>query len=185
MRGIDADLERLQPVALKQPLERERVLVRGNEAVEGRECRRLAFTDKGEQHAAALDDLVGVLADALAQLAASGFRWRFQARAVAIEQPAVERAAQAAVFQAPEAQVRAAVRAVAVEHAVLAVLVAKHDKVLAHQANRAHRALSLELIDQRHRLPVLPQQAATGGIRADARHKFVLFSGHHDGGVSC
>ena len=64
------------------------------------------------------DDRVGALPDALAQPAALGLGRRLQALAAHVEQPAVERAAQAAVFQPAVGEIRAAMRAVAVEQSV-------------------------------------------------------------------
>src|SRR5205807_3245411 len=69
VRRVDADLERLQPVAIPVALERERVLRRRDERVEMRERRRLALAEIGEEDAALLDDRIGAQTDVLAQAA--------------------------------------------------------------------------------------------------------------------
>ena len=53
MRRIDADFQRLQPVAVDLALEREGVAVGRDEAVDLRKRRRLAFAQIGPQDAAA------------------------------------------------------------------------------------------------------------------------------------
>lgn len=58
MRGIDADFQRLQPVAFDQPLECKRVGIRRNEAVDLRECGGLALAEIGPQDAALLHDRI-------------------------------------------------------------------------------------------------------------------------------
>ncbi len=66
--GIDADLQRLQPVAGHVALECEGVAVRCDEAIDLRKGRRLAFAEIGPEDAAALDHGVRALPDALAEL---------------------------------------------------------------------------------------------------------------------
>ena len=79
-----------------------------------------------------------------------------------VEQPAMEGAAQAAILQPAEGEVGAAMRAVAVDQAVAAFLVAEQHQIFAEQFDRAHRPRSLQLVDQRRRLPVHPHQLAAG-----------------------
>ena len=59
-----------------------------------------------------------------------------------VEQPAMEGAAQAAVFQPAEREVGAAMRAMPVDQAVAALLVAKQHQVFAEQFDRPDRARS-------------------------------------------
>ncbi len=113
MRRIDADLQRLQPVALDQALEGEGVVVGRDEAVEMRESRRLARPHIGEQDAALLDHRIGFLADIGAEIAAVRLGRRLQALAVDIELPAMERAAQAVGLKPAEGEVGAAMRTAA------------------------------------------------------------------------
>ena len=68
VRRIDADFQRLQPVAVHVALERKRVAVRRDEAVDLRKRRRLALAEIGQDDAALLDHGIGALLDALAQL---------------------------------------------------------------------------------------------------------------------
>jgi hypothetical protein len=70
----------------------------------------------------------------------------------------VEGAAQAAVLQPAEGEVGAAMRAVALDQAVAALLVAKQHQIFAEQFDRLDRARPLQLVDQRRRLPVHPHQ---------------------------
>src|SRR5262249_49373707 len=95
---IDADLERLQPVALDHALECEGVAGRRDEAVEMRERRRLAGPEIGEQDAVLFHDRIRLLRDVGAEIAVVRFGRSFEALAVDIEQPAVKRATQAAVL---------------------------------------------------------------------------------------
>ena len=123
VRRIDADLQRLQPVAVPVALEGEGVGVRRGEAVEMRERGRLAGAQPGEQDPASLGHGIRALPDVLAHPAALRLAGRLQAFAGHVEQPAVERAAHAAVFPAAVGEVGLPVRAMAVEQAVFIVLI--------------------------------------------------------------
>jgi len=182
MCRVDAHLERLQPVAFEQALEREGVAVGRDEAVELGEGRGLALADVGEDHAALLDHRIGRLLDAGAQLAGGGLGRGLEAVALGVEQPAVEGAAQAAVLEPAEGEVGAAVRAVAVEHAELAVLVTEQDEVLPHELHRLDRARTRQFVGQGHRLPVPAQQLAGGGAGSDAGDEIVLLCADHRAG---
>ena len=162
MRGIDADLERLQPVAAEQALEREGMAIRRNKTVDFRKCRRLAFAEIGPEDSALLNHRVGALRDVLAQHGVPGLGGCFEALARHVEQPAVEGAAQAAILQAAEGKVGAAMRAMALDQAVTSLLIAKQHEILAQQFDRLDRARSLQLVDQRRRLPVHPHQFPAG-----------------------
>ena len=124
-------------------------------------------------------DRIGALAHALAEHAALGLGRRFQALAVDVEQPAMEQAAQAAILQAAIGEVGAAMRAVAVEQAVAAALVAEQHEVLAEHAHRLGRPLLGKLVGERHRMPVMPHQRAAFGARPDAGDQLVLLGTHH------
>ena len=65
---------------------------------------------------------------------------RLQALARDVEQPAMEGAAQAAVLQPAEGEVGAAMRAMPVDQAVAALLVAEQHQVFAEQVDRLDRA---------------------------------------------
>ena len=181
MRGIDADLERLQPVAVDHALERERMGIGRGEAIEVREGRRLALAHIGEQDPAALHHRIGLLPDVGAHAAAFGLGRRLQALSRHVEQPAVEGAAQAALLQPAVGEIGAAVRAGARDQAVAAVLVAEQHEVLAEQAQRLDRAISGELVNKRGRLPVAPHQLARGRAGAGAGDEIVLLGAQHAG----
>ena len=123
-------------------LEGEGMAVRRDEAVDLRKRRRLAFAEISPEDAALLDHGIGALLDALAQVRALRLRRRLQALAGDVEQPAMERAAQAAMFEPAEGEVGAAMRAVAVDQAVAAVLVAKQHEIFAEQLAPAGPAAS-------------------------------------------
>ena len=58
---------------------------------------------------------------------------RLQALARGVEQPAMERAAQAAVLQPPEGEIGAAMRAMPLDQAMAAGFVAEQHEILAEQ----------------------------------------------------
>src|SRR5512142_1551301 len=111
VRRIDADFERLQPVAVDVALECEGVAARCDKTIDLRKGRRLAFAEIRPEDAALLHHRIGALPDALAELRVLRLGWRLQALAGRVEQPAVEGAAQAAVFQPPEGEIGATMRA--------------------------------------------------------------------------
>src|SRR4029077_19348139 len=97
VRRVDAYFECLQPVAIDVALERERMAVRCDEAVDLRKRRRLAFAKVSPQDAALLDHGIGSLLDSFAEVRALRLRGRLDALAGRVEQPAMEPAAQAAI----------------------------------------------------------------------------------------
>jgi hypothetical protein len=92
--------------------------------------------------------------------------------AVHVEQPAVVRAAQAAVLHAAQRQVGAAVRAAAVDQADPVLVVSEQHQVLAEQAYGLRRGAGRQGIDQGNGLPVAAQQLT--GRRAGAGLREVL-----------
>src|SRR5579872_3920971 len=88
-------------------------------------------------------------------------------------------AAQSAMFEPAEGQIRSAMRAVTFDQAVASLCVAKENKVFAEQLHRPYGTWSFELIEQRRRLPVHPHQLAAGVLRAGACDQVVLFLAHH------
>jgi hypothetical protein len=92
----------------------------------------------------------------LRQSAVHGLGRRVQALAGHVEHPAVERAAQAAVFAPPKREVGAAVRTVSVQQAVAVLLVTEQHQVFAQQPYRLYGALARQLVDQ-------PPRAANTG----------------------
>ena len=185
MRRIDADLERLQPVAADVALERKRIGIGCDEAVDFRKRRRLAFAEIRPEDSALLDHGIRALLDALAQRRVFRLGGSFQALAGHVEQPAVERAAQAAVLKPPEGKVGAAMRAMAVDQAVTPLLVTKQHQILAEQFYGLDRARPLQLVDQRRRLPVHPHQFPARVLRPGPGYQVVLFLAHHGGASFC
>ena len=157
MHRIDADFERLQPVAIDHALEREGVRAGRDEAVEIRQRGRRARPQIGEQDAAPLDHRIGFLPDVLAQIAVVGLGGRLQTRAVHIEQPAMKRAAQAAILQPPIGEIGAAMRTMPPDQPVAPAVVLEDDEVLAEQPHRLHGTIACKFIHERGGLPVAAQ----------------------------
>ena len=84
--------------------------------------------------------------------------------------------AQAAILQPPESQVGAAMRAVTVEQAEAAGMVAEQEQVLAEGADGAGAG---QFIQQGDGLPIMPQHPATGGGGTDACEALVGFGEDH------
>src|SRR5438046_5348737 len=143
MRRVDADLERLQPVAVPVPLEREGVLVGRDEAVEPRKRRRLAGAEIGEEDAASFSERIRAQPDVLAKAACRGLGGRLEAFAAGVVKPAVERAAQTAVLEPAISEVRAAMRAVPLEQAV-SMPVLEQDQVFAEEPHCLHRTRAFQ-----------------------------------------
>src|SRR6201986_4473488 len=99
VRGVDADFERLQPVAVDVPLESKDMAVGRDEAVDLGESRRRTPAEISPQNAPLLDARIGALLDAFAQLRVPGLARRFQAWAGCVEKPAMEGQTPAAVFE--------------------------------------------------------------------------------------
>ena len=133
VRRIDADFERLQPVAVDVALECKGVAVGSDKAVDLGKRGRGALAEIGPEDAALLDHGIRALLDALAQRRACRLGRRFQALARDVKQPAVKGAAQAAVFEPAEGKVGAAMRAVPLDQAVAVFFVAKQHEILAEQ----------------------------------------------------
>ena len=172
---VDADFERLQPVAVDHALEGEGVGRRRDEAVEIGKRRRLAAAEIGPQDAALFDDRIGLLFEVGAEIAVVRLGRRLQALAVDVEQPAVKRAAQPAVFEPPVSEVGAAMRTMPADQPVAALVVLEGDEVLAEQPHRLDRPVAGQFIDQRGRLPVAPHQRAGGSAGPGASDEIVLF----------
>ena len=150
-----------------------------DEAIELWKFRRLARSHIGKQDPTLLLDRIGLLADIGGQPAPFRLGRRFQALPGDIEQPAVEGATQPAGFQAAERKISAAVRTGALDEAVPALRVAENYQAFAEEAHRLDRTVSLELIDEGRRLPIMPQQCAGGCAGADTRHLLILLGAQH------
>src|SRR5262245_13732164 len=176
---IDADLERLQPVAVDHTLECEGVAVRRDKAVEMRKRRRLARPEISKQDAALFHDRIRLLLDVGAEIAVVRFGRGFEALAVDIEQPAVKRATQAAVLETTVREISAAVRATTADQSVAATFVPEDDKVLAKQAHRFDGTIAGQFIDQCRRLPIASQQASRRRAGTGSGYEVVLLGAQH------
>src|SRR5260221_3661399 len=67
VRRIDADFQRLQPVAVDVALECKSMAIRRDKTVDLRKCRRLAFAEISPEDAAFLHHWIGALLDAFAE----------------------------------------------------------------------------------------------------------------------
>src|SRR5258708_21594239 len=184
VRRIDADFQRLQPVAVDVALECKSMAIRRDKTVDLRKCRRLAFAEISPEDAAFLHHWIGALLDAFAERRVLRLGRRFQALAARLEQPTVEGATQPAVFQPAERQIGAAMRAMALDQAVTALFIAKQHQILAQQFYRFDRTRPLQFIDQRRRLPVHPHQFPAGVLSPAPGQEVVLFLAHHGGVTS-
>src|SRR5690349_14655300 len=128
MRGIDADFEHLQPIAVDMALEGEGIGIGREEAVEIGKSRRLALAEIGENDPAALDRGMGAEPDAPTEIRI-GLRRRFEAVAVHVEEPAVEDAAKAAILGTTVSEIGATMRAMAVEQTKPPRFIAEEDEI--------------------------------------------------------
>src|SRR5262249_40658906 len=104
---------------------------------------------------------------------------RFQAPALDVEQPAVERASQSTLLQPAEGEIGPAVRAGALEQAVAALVVSEQHEVFAEKANGFDRPLARQFVEQRRRLPIAPHQLARGRAGAGAGDEIILLGAQH------
>jgi len=176
---VDAHFQRLQPVAVDHALEREGVGRGRRETVEVRKRRRRARPHIGKQDSALLHHRIGLVPDIGAHSATLGLGRRLQAAALDVEQPAVERAAQSTLFQPPEGEIGAAVRAGALEQAVTARVVPEQHEVFAEKANGLDRPVARQFVEQRRGLPVAPHQLARGRAGAGAGDAIILLGAQH------
>src|ERR1700752_5473409 len=93
VRRVDAEFQGLQPVAAPMALEGKGVAVGRDEGVNLRKSGRLAFSEIGPENTGLLDDRIGALLDALAELRADRLCRRLDALSGGIEKPSVKRAA--------------------------------------------------------------------------------------------
>src|SRR5436305_140814 len=94
----------------------------------------------------------------------------------------MERAAQPAILEPTEREIRAAMRAVAVDQAITPLRVAKQHQILAEQFYGFDGTWPLHLVDQRRRLPVHPHQFPARLARPGPGNQVVLLLAHHGGG---
>ena len=100
-------------------------------------------------------------------------------RPLAVEQPAVKRAAQPAILEPAERQVGAAMRDSRDRAGRAAGFVAEQDQILAQHPHRAERPLGGQFLGQRDGLPIKPLHRAARRTGADPHHPFILLGAHH------
>src|SRR6185437_8452061 len=156
---VDRVLLALEPVA-RDLGDRYLLVAPRVEAVPVRQFRRRVRAEVRPQQASLFLHRVGVDADLVAEapLGVPCLLERLvQAPAGVLEEPAVVVAAQAAVFHEAVRHVRAPVRTVPVDEAVVPAPVPEQREVLAEEPDRLY-VLLLELRGARDRMPVTPQQ---------------------------
>src|SRR3989454_3672106 len=181
MAGIDADLDRLQVVALLPPLGGD-AMRRGQmhplEVRQRRLPRRRAHV--GPDDAAQLHARVRLELDALAYAAFLRLGGQVHALAVHVVLPPVVRAAQPALLVAAEPQRHAAMGAELVDQADSSVRIAERDQLLSEQfyANGGAVALRQLPVEQRG-YPIAPEQLAHRRAGARAGQEYIHLLGQH------
>ena len=178
---IDAALQRLQPVAFLIALGNVALLLRNHAKLIFRQGRLLVGgAHVGPQHAAALDERIGLQLDLLGVTGFDRFGRHVDALARIVEFPAVIGTAQPAFLVAAEPERRAAMRTEFVDQAIVAVGVAEGDEALGQDLHAHRRAIVLrQLLRQQGWQPVAAEQVAHRGSRSGLRHEIVLFPGQH------
>ena len=179
MRRIQADLDRLQPVAIEVAFESKHVTVGGDKTIQRGQRRRRALAEKAEHDAAALLYWMRSLSDAAADAALERLAGSVEALPFGIEQPAVEQAAQAAILQTTECKVGTPVRTVAVQQSQASIRTSEQNQVVTQDAHGLYRTNALQLGSQRHRLPIAAQQLPRRRARPDPGQQIVLLPSHH------
>ena len=113
------------------------------------------------------------------KIAVLGLGWLFQTAAGAIEQPAMERTAQPAILDTPVSQIRPAMRTPPPNQRVAIIVFTIKNQILAHEPHRHRRPAGRQLLGQRRRLPIAPQQSTGLRLRRAPGHKLILFGGQH------
>jgi len=125
MSRIDADFERLQPIARNVPLEYEGVRCGRDKTIKVGKCRWLARPHVGKDDAVAFTDRISLVPNFGVERAALRLGRSFETLSAHVEQPAVKRAAQPSVFGPPEGEIGAAMRTRAIDKSIAPGSVAK------------------------------------------------------------
>ena len=118
--------------------------------------------------------------DIAAQVAVRGLRRRLQALALDVEQPAMEGAAQAAVFETSIGQVGAPMWAGAAEEPVASLLVAEDHELFSQKLHRLERPVTAEFVGQSRRLPKTPQHLSRRFVGTNAGDAIILVRAEHN-----
>ena len=176
---IDTDLKRLKPVALQMTFECKGVFFRGLETIHPVESRRLALAQESKNDPVTLHAGVIRGTDVIEIGAALGLTRLFQTLAAHVEQPAVKRTTDTAVFEAAVTKVRTPVRTVSIDQAQTTLLVPEKNQSFSKHRNTGQRSIPGKLFSQRHRLPVAPQQPTSWRTRTGPGGELILFCGQH------
>ncbi len=171
VRGVDAALERLQPVALLDHL--RHVTVRR---------RRLGPGELGQRRLEVrwVDGRIGRLADLVLEAQLFRLVHHVHATAADVELPAVVDAPETALLVASEEERRAPMRAVFVEETDAPFGVAERHQLLAQQLDAHRRAVGLgQLLREQRGNPVPAHGLAHRRAGADAGDELVLFACQH------
>jgi hypothetical protein len=102
-----------------------------------------------------------------------------QAVAFDIKQPAMEGAAQTAVFETPIGKIGPAMRTGPAEEAVASLIIAEDHKVFAQKPHRLDWPLGVEFVGQGRGLPIAPQHLSCRFTRTNAGKPIILFRAEH------
>ncbi len=166
---IDVAFVALEIVASLKDFGHRPVFSRHREKFIIRQQRRLARAHVSENHAARFATRVSAMMNLAAVSAAARLARLFEHAAGDIVKPAVIKAAQAAVFDAPITQVGAAMRTMQSKQTGPPLVVAKQHQVLVHDPNLQRRTARRQLLAKRNRLPITPQEFAGGRLRTRLR----------------
>ncbi|HYJ17934.1 MAG TPA: hypothetical protein VEW72_02045 [Burkholderiales bacterium] len=119
------------------------------------------------------------MAHLVAKLLVLGFRRLLEALAVPVEQPAVIKAAQAAVLHPPVGQVGAAMRAELADESKLTVVGSEQDEIFAHDPDRHRRTAGRHLLRRCNRLPVAAQEFPARSSRPGLGQQVIVGLGQH------
>ncbi len=179
MRGVDLAFQRLQPVAVEERAREQPVLLAVvEELVVGQE-RRIVRAQVREDQAAALFARVGEMAHLVFIRALGRLGRHLEHAARDVVEPAVVETAQTAVFDAPVAEIGAAMRAQEAEQPRPAGIVAEQHEIFAEDPHRFRRAAGRQIGCQRDRMPVLAHERAARRAGAGLRDEIVFFFGQH------
>ena len=98
---------------------------------------------------------------------------------VHVEDPPMVEAAQAAAFDAPVAQISAAMRTMLAKQPEPALLIAKQHEIFVHDLERKRGAVFGQIAQHCDRLPILAQKLAPRGLRAGPRQRLIVLFGQH------
>src|SRR2546423_13289276 len=181
MRGVDAALQCLQPVAFLDDLADMAASCRNLRPGKfGRGRHLVGRAEIGPDEAAELDRRIGSDVDVLLELVLRRLVELVEAIAFDVELPAVIDAPETAFLVASEEQGHPAMRAEFVDQTDPAVAVAERDEILAEQSDAGRRTVRLgDLRRQAGGGPKTPHRPAHPRPGADAGDQFVFLRWQH------